>query len=564
MSLVVGVQGVLLVIGPMVVLASIPSHATQQNSSYISWTVFVALLACGVLTAVQALRAGRFGAGLLFIVGVSPAFVAVSALALAEGGPALLSSLTVVSAISYFLLAVWLPRLRKIITPLVSGIVLMLIGFSLLSVAFGQITDVPAGTGETTGPIVALVTIVAAVSLALQSHGAWRIWTPLMTIGAGCAAAFLYGIFDTDGIAEAPWVGLPTAGFPGLEFDFGTSFWTLLPVFALVGLVDGIKGIGDGIVMQQQSWRSPRVTDYRRIQGSINVTGTGFALAAAMGSAPLSSYGAYSAALSSTTQVASRRVGVYLGGVLVAVALMPKLMAVLLAVPGPVSGAYLLTVAGLIFVSGVKNASQGGVDARDVVILSTAFALGAGIENNPIIADLVGGAWAPLASNGLLVGALVAIAMNLLAELFGVRRRRRFDLSLSRDSLPELDGRLTSIAERLGWSSQAAQRLRAAGEETLLCLLDMNEQAPDGEARQLVLLASPAATFVHLEFIAVAVDENLEDRLAYLSEEIEGSVETTDPSAVSLRLLRHYTSRLQHQKYLGMEIITFQVSESRS
>ncbi|WP_419862811.1 uracil-xanthine permease family protein [Candidatus Poriferisodalis sp.] len=561
MSLAVGAQGVLLVIGPMVVLASIPSHATQQSSSYISWTVFVALLACGVLTALQALRMGPFGAGLLFIVGVSPAFVAVSALALAEGGPVLLASLTVVSAFSYFLLAAWLPRLRKVITPLVAGIVLMLIGFSLLPVAFGQISSVPAGKGEMTGLITALVTVATAVVLALLSDGAWRIWSPLITISAGCAAALLFGILDTGGVADAPWLGLPTAGFHGFAFEFGASFWTLLPVFALVALVDAIKSIGDGILMQQQSWRLPRVTDYRRIQGSINATGAGFALAAAMGSAPLSSYGSYSAALSGTTQVASRRVGVYLGSVLVLVALMPKLMAVLLAVPGPVAGAYLLTIAGLLFVSGVRNASQGGLSARDTVILSSAFALGAGIEHDVVVAELVGDVWEPLASNGLLVGAFVAIAMNLLTELVGARKRHRFDLSLSRDSLPELDGCLVSMAERVGWSSQAAQRLRATGEETLLCLLDMNEQQSDGETRRLVLLARPGPTAVHLEFIAIAVDENLEDRLACLSEEIEGSVETTDPGVLSLRLLQHYTSGLQHQKYLGMDIVNLQVSK---
>ena len=562
-SISVALQGVLLVVAPTVLLASFAAQASDQDAGYVSWVVFAALLVSGVLTALQASRVGRFGSGLVFMVSASPSYVAISILALSRGGPTMLSSLTAAAAISYVLLSFWLPKLRKIITPLVSGTVLMLIAVTLLPVCFNGIRNVPEGTPAAGGPIVGLVTLIAATALALRARGAWRIWAPLTTIGAGCGVALLFGMYDAGVIVEAPWIGLPAAGFPDFEPNFGASFWSLLPVFALVALVDGIKNIGDNVLVQQQSWRTPRVTDFRRVQGSINVTGAGLVLAGAVGSPPLCSYGTYSVALTGFTQVAARRVGVYIGAGLVAVALLPKLSAVLLAVPGPVAGSYLLSIVGLLFVGGIRTALQGGLSARDAVILGVAFALGAGIEQDTIIADLLGDVWGPLANNGVMVGAFSAVVMVMLSNFFGSRDRARLDATLSRVCLPELDAFLSDLAARLRWNDASTQRLRSAGEETLMSLLDLDEPDTDGAVPRLIVIARPVEDVVELEFMAVFDDENLEDRLAYLGEEAEAAPSSVEASTMTLRLLRHYTSSVQHQKYHGLDVVTVQVSGSR-
>ena len=562
-SLSVGLQGVLMIMGPTVVLASFAAYASDQDDSYVSWTVFAALLVSGILTALQASRVGRFGSGLVFMVSASPSYVAISVLALSKGGPTMLSCLTAAAAVSYVALSFWLPKLRKIITPLVSGTVLMLIAVTLLPASFDGISAVPDGTAAAGGPIVGLVTLITATVLALASSGAWRILAPLITIGAGCAVALVFGMYDPQVIVDAPWVGLPGSGFPSFEPNFGASFWSLLPVFALVALVDGIKNIGDSVLVQQQSWRTPRVTDFRRVQGSINVTGAGLVLAGAVGSPPLCSWGTYSSALTNFTGVAARRVGHYIGAALVALALLPKLTAVLLAVPGPVAGAYLLSIVGLLFVGGIRTAIQGGLGSREAVILGVAFAVGAGIEQGTLIADLLGDVWGPLANNGVTIGALSAIVMVWLSNVFGGRDRRRLEVALSIDCLRELDEFLTSIAVRLGWNDPSTHRLRSVGEETLLSLLDLDESSPDGDELRLIIVARPTRAVVELEFMAVFDEENLEDRLAYLGEEAEGAVGSVDASTMALRLLRHYTSSVQHQKYYGLDVVTVRVTGSR-
>ncbi len=562
-SLSVGLQGVLLIMGPTVLLASFAANASDRDAGYVSWTVFAALLVSGILTAAQASRIGRFGSGMSFMVSASPSYVAISVLALAEGGPAMLSSLTAAAAISYLSLSLWLPKLRKIITPLVSGTVLMLIAVTLLPASFNGISSVPDGTAAAGGPVVGLVTLISATVLTLAARGAWRIMAPLITIAAGCAVALMFGMYDPGVIVDAPWVGLPESGYPGLEPNFGPTFWSLLPVFALVALVDGIKNIGDNVLVQQQSWRTPRVTDFRRVQGSINVTGAGLVLAGAVGSPPLCSWGTYSTALVNFTGVAARRVGYYIGAALVALALLPKLTAVLLAVPGPVAGAYLLSIVGLLFVGGIRTASQGGLDGRDAVILGVSFAVGAGVEQGTIIADLLGGVWGPLANNGVTVGAFTAVVMVWLTNLFAGRDRSRLEFALSIDCLAELDEHLTAVADRLGWNAASTDRLRSVGEETLMSLLDLDESGSGDAEPRLIVAARPNKTLVELEFMAVFDEENLEDRLACLAEEAEGAAGPVDASTMTLRLLRHYTSSVQHQKYYGLDVVTVQVKGAR-
>ena len=97
-------------------------------------------------------------------------------------------------------------------------------------------------------------------------------------------------------------------------------------------------------------------------------------------------------------------------------------------------------------------------------------------------------------------------------------------------------------------------RLRAAGEETLASLqIQVDDDEGSGNPR-LILNARPQRTMVELEFVATTRQENVEDQLAYLSD--EASVQTFDD--LSLRLLRHYSAAVRHQKFHGVDIVTIQ------
>ncbi len=558
-ALAVGLQGTVLALAPLVLIVAITARAGGQDENYLSWAVFAALIISGCLTALQASRLWRFGAGFVLMMGTTPNFVAISVLALSAGGPGLLASLIVAASLSYLALGVWLPLLRRIITPAVSGTVLMLIAVAVLPIALDRVQEVPPDAPGAAGPTVAAIALATLVGLALRTSGALRLWSPLIGIGAGCVAAVLFGIYDVQRVLDAPWVGVAMGHAIAFDLGFGANFWALLPVFVVVTLVGGIKNIGDNVAVQQASRRGQHVTDYRRVQSSLNTNWLGILCSGIAGTPPTSVYSSTNVALVNLTGVASRNVGYVIGAILVVLALFPKLPAILLTIPSPVMGAYLLVAIGLLFMEGIRTVVQSGLDYHKIIVVGISFSLGAGIDQQTIFADLLGGPWGGLLDNGMLVGALAAILLTLFLDLTNPRKSSRIQVKLHTSALPEIQGFAGRLAEGLGWNEPSKDRLLAACEETLLNLQQEGDDQDADDSPRLIVVARPEANLVELEFMAVFDETNLEDRLANLAEEAEGR----DEGEISLRLLRHYAASVQHQKYYGLDIVTVQVRGSR-
>ena len=556
-ALGVGLQGVMLVLATIVLIVAITARAGDQDDAYVTWAVFASLVIAGGLTALQAARFWRLGAGHLLIMGPTPNYVAISVLALTAGGPGLLASLTVAAALFYIVMSLWLPLLRRILTPVVSGTVLMLLAATILPIALDRVNEVPEDAPTAAGPTVALVTLAALVLLSVRVSGSWRIWSPLIAIASGCIAAVPFGAYDVEHIGDAAWVGLPEGGLTGLDLTPGVEFWALLPAFVVVALVGSVKNIGDCVAIQQVSWRKPRVTDFRLVQGSLNTNGLGILMSGLAGTPPTSVYSSSSPALVNLTGVAARRVGYAIGLLMVALSLLPKVASVLLAIPSPVMGAYLITAIGVLFVSGIQTVVTDGLDRGKALTVGIAFSLGVGLDNQTIGAELLGDTWGPLIDNGMLAGAVAAVVMTRFVEMTTRGRRARLEARLRQSAVTEIDEFLRSFAADIGWDDPAAQRLRAAGEETLMSLLPQAEDRIDDEPRLIVAARHSGAT-VELEFLAVFDDQNLEDRLAHLSEESQSS-SGTEEGEISLRLLRHYASSVHHQKFHGLDVVTVQV-----
>ncbi|MCY4112885.1 MAG: hypothetical protein OXG33_02955 [Chloroflexi bacterium] len=553
----VGIQGVLLALAPLVVVAAISGVAAGQDERQLRWTLVAALAVGGIVTILQAARVGRVGLGHIMIMGVTPNYIAVSVLALAEGGPSTLASLLVLSSVFYFAVAAWLPQLRRVMTPAVSGTVLMLIAVTLLPIAWDRLVEVPDGAPAFGGPGVAAVTLVVTTILALRAPRQWRIWSPLAGIGAGCVAAVLLGLYDFGRVVDAPWFGLPDAGFPGLNLTPTAGFWALLPMFLVVTVVQSIKAVGDGVVVQLVAWRRPRATDFRLIQGTIYASALGTLIAGLAGTPPTSAFSASTVSLISFTGVAARRVAYAMGIILVGLAVLPKLTGLMLTIPNPVMGGFLLTAVGMLFVEGVRTVARGGLDAPTTLVVSLAFALGVGFEQHNVLEGVVPSPWSSLLGNGITVGAATAIGLTLFLEVTKPKRRR-FEGRLDMADLPRLDAYLQEIAAAMRWNAASTERLRSAGEETLSSLMQPADGHAEGKPPRLVVTASPEGPAVELEFVAAVDEENLADRLAYLSDHDESPAEWD----VSFRLLRHYASSVRHQKYHGIDVVTVRVDGS--
>ena len=553
-----GFQAALVILAPVALTVVIVVRIAEESDSYLAWGVFAALLVSGATTVLQAARLGRIGAGHVLMMGTSGAFIAVCVAALVTAGPATMASLIVVSSLFQFAMAARLSLLRRIFTPVVSGTVIMLIAATVFPIIFGMLTDVPEGSSSTAAPIVTVATIVTVLVLVLRAPPRWRLWSPIIGIVVGCAVAAPFGLYDAQAILDAPWVGVPLGAWPGFDLSPGPEFWGLLPAFIIVTLVGAIETIGDGVAIQRVSRRKPQATDFRVVQGALNADGMGNLLSGLAGTLPNTTYSS-SIALAEVTGIGARRVGVVIGVIIAAVAFLPKVAAVLIAIPSPVAAAYITVLLGLLFVQGMKIVIQDGVDHRKAAVAGVAFWVGTGFQNQWIFADQLGdGFLSVLLGNGMTSGALVAIVMMLFMELTSARRRR-LQVALDTESLPQLDEFLRGIAARAGWNDASTERLVLVGEETVSSLLAEDGNRPEGSgARRLVVTARGDHAGAELEFVTGSEGENLEDRLAYMGE----MPDIEDEREISFRLLRHYASSVRHQKYHGEDIVTVSVAGS--
>ena len=125
--------------------------------------------------------------------GTSGAFIAICVTAIADGGPAMLATLVLISSFFQFAFSARLSLLRRILTPTVAGTVIMLIPVTVMPIVFDMLNDVPDGMPAEAAPLSALATILVVAGIALRATGALRLWAPVIGIVAGSAVAGYYG-----------------------------------------------------------------------------------------------------------------------------------------------------------------------------------------------------------------------------------------------------------------------------------------------------------------------------------------------------------------------------------
>ena len=553
-----GLQYAMIAVAGVVLTPTIMVSAAGGSDAYLKWAVCSALLISGITTALQARRIGRIGAGYILLMGTSSAFLAICIAALERGGPGLLASLIIVAALLQLALAAKMSLLRRIFTPTVAGTVLMLIPVDVAPVIVRKLSDVPEGTSAAAAPIVAAVTLLVTLGFALRSLGAWRVWAPALGIVAGCLVGGVgFGIYDTSAVAAASWVGLPEFAYPGLDLSFGPVFWALLPAFVFVTLVGAMDTLGDAIAIQRVSWRKPRAIDFRSIQGAMNADAVGNLLSGIAGTVP-NTTSTGSIAVAELTGVTARSVGVCVGVIFAVVAVLPKFVAAIIAIPGPTVGAYYVVAMALLFIVGMKIVMQDGLDSRRSIVVGLAYWTGLGFKSGWVFPEYFQGPWSDLLGNAMTVGGVTVIFLSLAAE-FGRKRRVSLRTALNEKAFGEVDGVLTRLAAGRSWDERVVRQLRAVGEETLHVLLRDGGSA--GRDRRLLLVATGDRTGAELEFIAATEETNLEDQMAMLA---EGGANTPSEEELPLRLLRHYASSVRHQQYHDTDVVAVRVDASPS
>ena len=507
----------------------------------------------------QTVRLGRIGMGHVLMMGSSAVFVAVGIQALSVRGPSMFATLVVAAAIFQFLISRKLALFRRLFTPTVSGTVLMLIPVSIMPVVFDLLDEVPQGSAAYGAPVSAILTVLVIGGLMLKSTDKLRLWAPVIGVIAGSLVAAAFGLYDTTRILEAAWVGLPAFEWPGFSFEFDTFFLALLPAFLLAAMIGVIRTMSGAVAIQSVSWRQPRAVDFRAVQGAVATDGLSNLLSGLAGTMPNTSY-TTGASLAQITGVAARSVGVAAGAIFMAVAFFPKVLAMVLAIPGPVFAAFLFVMIAMLFMIGIQMLIQDGIDYRKSLIVGIAFWTGVGFQNGVIFPEIFSNFAYGVLNDGMTAGALVAIVITVFLRITEPRPRRT-EVALDLSALPDLAKFVKDFATVNKWDESMVNRLNAVVEEVLLTLLHHDIEEAQSESRRLTLVVRKKADGALLEFTAGGgdEDENFQDRISLLGEQVE---EARFESEMSMRILRQYAASVHHQQYHDIEVVTVRVDAS--
>ncbi|WP_335949168.1 nucleobase:cation symporter-2 family protein [Salipiger bermudensis] len=357
---------------------------------YVPYLIAMSLLVSGVATFIQCKTIGPVGSGLLSVQGTSFAFlgpILAAGFAVKNNGGtpedmlAMIFGLCLAGCVVEIVLSQFIDKLGKIITPTVTGIVITVIGLSLVKVGFTDFAG-GVGAGEDLGKPINLImgSIVVAVILVLTFTGSpmLRISAIMVGLVVGTIVSMVFGMVDVSKAGEGDLIAIPQPLKYGLDFDIGL----FIPI-AFIFLVTAIETSGDltaNSVIAGQPVKGP--VYLRRIKGGILADGVNSALAALFNTFPNTTFSQNNGVIQ-MTGVASRHVGMYIGGILVLLGFFPFVGQLFLLIPKPVLGGATLVLFGTIAVAGIRILATQEIDRRKVYIMAVSFGLGLGVTLVP-------------------------------------------------------------------------------------------------------------------------------------------------------------------------------------
>ncbi len=542
-------QYVFLLVAPITITPLIIVSFLDLPMETASWVVFAALICSGITTIIQIQRFGKIGSGYMLFMGTSAAFVGCGVAAVELGGFALLGAMAIASAPLQILFAWSLGRLRKIVTPLVGGVVIMLIVVSVLPIAL-ELLERPVS--PEIDPMHNLwpagATLLAILVLSAFGNAQIRVASPLIGLIIGSAVAYPLGLMSFAGVLDAPWIGLPLGDWPGLDFSFPAGSLPIFVAFAVVTLVGALESVGDSMAVQRVSQRNFRKVDYDRVQGALYTDGIGNALSGLMATVPNTTY-SNTIAVIDLTGVASRRVGIVAACGIIALAFMPKVAALLAALPSPIIAAFLFVLLAMLFTTGIRLAAAHGLSFESGIILGLAFWAGYAFENDMVFSERIPGSLTAFTSNGMAMGALTAVALSLL---FSIRPRssRVLKLPPEPNRLAELHKFSADFGEKMKLPHPMRGKVDLALEEIFIHLCN----APrDSSPKSIAFSLSLSTTALTIEVQDSSQSPDIDEALPDFDPADAASI---DPNELGLALLSRICSDVRHLRISNINYIS--------
>jgi NCS2 family nucleobase:cation symporter-2 len=386
----------------------------SPDPSELIYLIQMAMVFAGIATLMQTIGFGPVGARLPLVQGTSFAFLPVMIPIVAGQGVAAMAQLTTAALFGGLLhtgLSFFVGRIRFALPPMVTGLVVLMIGFSLMRIGVQYAAGgVPlVGTpayGAWQSWLLAGIVVAVTLSLSFFARGIWSTAAVLLGLLAGYAAAAMMGRVSLSAVGEASWIMLPSP----FHFGFAISVSAIIG-FCLMGFISAIESIGDVAAICEGTAERP-ATD-RELMGATCADGVGTALAAIFGAMPNTTF-SQNVGLIAITGVMSRHV-VTIGAVcLIGCGLVPKIGAVITTIPIEVLGGGVIVMFGMVASAAVSILSGVEWTQRTMLIFGVALSVSIGLQLEPEAAKHLPETLRILLTSGVLPAAVIAVVLNLI------------------------------------------------------------------------------------------------------------------------------------------------------
>jgi NCS2 family nucleobase:cation symporter-2 len=420
-----GIQHVLAMfvsnVTPAIIVAGAAGFGFGSNSPHfpeLLYMIQMSMVFAGIATLLQTISLGPVGAKLPVVQGTSFAFLPIMIPLVAGKGVDGLAALftgVIVGGIFHALLGTVIGKIRFALPPLVTGLVVTLIGLALVKVGIQYAAGgVPAMDKPEYGSLLnwsaAVVVIMVTLGLKFFARGMLSISAVLIGLLVGYVYAIAIGMLPLSAIAgsweRAAFFALPQPFKYGVEFSAAAIIG-----FCLMAFVSAVETVGDvsGIT---KGGAGREATD-KEIQGATYADGIGTAVAGFFGALPNTSF-SQNVGLVAMTGVMSRHVVTYGAIFLIVCGLVPKVGAIIRTIPIEVLGGGVIVMFGMVVAAGISMLSDVHWNRRNMVIFAIALSIGLGLQLEPKAVQYLPDTLRILMTSGLLPAAFIAIVLNLV------------------------------------------------------------------------------------------------------------------------------------------------------
>ena len=411
------------IITPPLIISSALEFDLETTGFLVSMSLFVS----GIATFIQCRRIGPVGAGLLCIQGTSFSFISpiigAGMLGMVNGkmnmelGLSYIFGACMVAAVVEMVVSRILPYMRKIVTPLVSGIVVSLIGMCLIKAGItscggGQAAMDAGSFGSMQNLGLALLVLLSIVFFNRSGNRFLRMASIVLGLLLGCFIAYFLGMMDFSRLSEAGNFIIPVPFQYGLNFNIGSIIG-----LGLIYLVTAVEAFGDitaNSLISGEPVEGP--VFMKRAQGGILADGFNSFLAAVFNSFPNSIF-AQNNGMIQLTGVASRYVGYFIASALVLLGLFPIVGQLFSLIPDCVLGGATLLMFGTVAAAGIRIIAATEINRKAVLVMAISFAMGLSVELVPDILTQMPDVIKNIFSSGITTGGLTAILANAFIRI---------------------------------------------------------------------------------------------------------------------------------------------------